>query len=148
MRESIVTAPLFNPDSEEEYPTDDVEMDNNESGTSYAENPIPEGNTTAGEVALFGPNYDNPLLKIKPLPWRAANTQERRNNTEMDTNESTGAGETVVLFRRNADNPLFKLGSKRPVEEEEEDRNRMAEERKNHIRVNVRAIRLCNNHVR
>jgi len=47
MKESIVTAPLFNPDSEDE---DDVEMNDNESDSIIS---VPQGNATAGEVVLF-----------------------------------------------------------------------------------------------
>ena len=141
MKESIVTGPLFSPDSDE----DDVDMDNDKSRTTNAENiaPVPQQNTTAGEVVLF--------CRMFPLPRSASNI---RNDTETDNNDgtshpegitlappqNTGAG-TVALFHRNLESPLFKLGSKRPAEEMEEERNQH-EERQNQMRVNVRAFRL------
>jgi hypothetical protein len=157
MKESIVTGAHVNPNSEEEYlEPDDVEMNNDESGTPYAENiaPVLPKNP---EVTLFHHISNNPLL-IGPLRWRASNTQEGRNDTEMEMDgashperiipvppQNTGAGAgTVALFRRNPDSPLFKLGSKRPAEENEEDRNRQDRERKYQMRVNVSAIQLCN----
>jgi len=118
--------PLFNPDSADE---DDVEMNDDESGTPYVENitPVPKGNATAGEVVLFRHISDNPLLKSGPFPQRASNIQEHRNDTEMDNNDGAshpesitaappqstdvGAG-TVALFHRNPDSPLFKHGTK------------------------------------
>ena len=157
MRESIVTGPLFNPDSEEEYlDPDDVEMKNDERGTPHAENDIAP---VAEQVAPFRYISNNPLLKIGPFPQRASRIQGRRNNIEPDNNDgtshpesltpawqqNTGAGAgTVVLFRRNPDCSLFKHGTKRPVEEDEQDRNRKDEERKNQVRINVRAIRVRN----
>ena len=154
MKENIFTVPLFNPDSEDE---DDVEMNDDKSGTIT---PVPQGNATAGEVVLFRHISHNPLLKFGPFPQRASNIQEGRDDTEMDNNDgashpesitpappqSTGVGAgTVALFHRNPGSPLFKHGTKRPVEEDEEDQNRKDEERKRQVRINVSAIRLCNN---
>jgi hypothetical protein len=138
MKESIVTGSLFSPDSDE----DDVEMDSNESRTTYAKNvaPAPEQNTAAGEAVLF--------RHIFPLPRSASNDTETDNNDSNSHPDSitpaspsnTGAG-TVALFHRNPESPLFKLGSKRPAEENEEERNQH-EERQNQMHVNVRAFRL------
>jgi hypothetical protein len=158
MRGSIVTGPLFSPDGEEEYlDPGDVEMDDDESDTPHAENNTPElpESTATGEVTLF-------RCISRPLPQYASNTQEHRNNMEMDNNDGNSHSEsimpappqntgacagTVVLFRQIPDSPLFKIGSKRPVDEDEEDRNRKEEERKHQVHINVRAIRLYNNRV-
>lgn len=119
-------------------------MDDDESDP-HAENitPVLPGSTATGEVIS------------RPLSQDASNTQEHRNNTEMDNSDgnsrpesimpappqNTGAGAgTVALFCQNSDSPPFKLRSKRPVDEDEEDRNQKEEEPKHQVRINVRAI--------
>jgi hypothetical protein len=157
MKESAVT------DSEDEYPdpTDDIEMDDDESVISHA------GNTTP--VPLFLPDFltselrnsdnspFNPPLEIRPLPRRASNTQERRNDpginddgtshqesiTPAPQQHTAASAGTVVLFRSNPDSPLFKVGNKRPAQDEDEGHRRQKDEK----RLHVRATQLCDTSV-
>jgi len=93
----------------------------------YAEHPISDN-----------PISDNPLLQFGPFPQHPSNIQERRNDTETDNNDgashpesitpappqSTGAGAgSIVLFSGNPESPLFKHGTKRPIEEDKQDRS-------------------------
>ena len=153
MKESTVNpSPLFDPNSEEEYldPTDDVEM-NNESDTSHAGDITP--------VPQFLPNLlPSEHREILPLPRHASNIQAHRTNMGMVSNDTlsimpvpqpnTAAHGTVVLFRRNPDSPLFKVGDKRPTQEEDEEHRKQKDERrKNQMHVNVRVIQLYDNFV-
>jgi hypothetical protein len=167
MEENAVNiAPLFNPDSEdecEEYldPTDDVEMDNNERSTSCARDgtPVPLSLPSSHLSENCDPLLDLPL-EIRPLPRRASNTQEHRHDMGIVDNNGTsgitlapqqntgGSVGTVVLFHRNPDSPLFKVGDKRPAQaENEEHRKQKDERRKNRMHISVRAIQLRDNFV-
>jgi len=160
--------PLFDPNSEDECPdpTDDMEMDDDENATAHAGNitPVPLSSPSSLPSELRNSNNSlfNPPLEIRPLPRRASNTQERRNDIGKDNdgtphqesttpalqqNTAASAG-AVVLFCHNPISPLFKVGDKRPAQgEDEEHRKQTQERRKNQMHVNVRAIQLCDNFV-
>ena len=148
MNESTInpwTVPQFNPDSEDEYQEvleeclvpNDVDMDNRESGTS--------------DMAVSFPftyrSSDN------PLPRRASNNQEPRNKDNDSTShpksimpapqQNSTAASGTIHFHRDPDGPLFNTGSKRRALEEDEENRNENEKRKNPMRVNVRAIQLC-----
>jgi hypothetical protein len=131
MTESTVNSvPPYTDSSEEEYleveenlgPTDDEEMDNHESGTFHS------------SLSFEHPNPDNLPESIMPAPQ-----------------QNTAASAAVVLFRRNPDNPLFKIGNKRPAQEEDEEHRKQKDEkrmRNNQRPAHVRAIQLCDDFVR
>lgn len=160
-------APLFNPDSEEECenhldPMDDVEMNDKESGTFRAredETPVLLSFTSS----LFSKDRD-PLLnlpfEIRPLPRRTSYAQDQRNKMERVDNNGTssitlapqhhasGSAGTVVLFHRNPDSPLFKVGDKRPAQAQDEEHRKQEDARRKHqAHVSVRAIQLRDNFV-
>jgi hypothetical protein len=133
---------------------EDVEMD--ESGTSQAGNITPVPQSLPSLLHSEHGNTDNPLLGIRPLPRSAF---KRRKDVEMDNNgtshpesilpgpqqNAAASAGTVVLFCRKPDSPLFKVGDKRPAQEDEEHRKQKDERHKNQVRINVRAIQLRNN---
>jgi hypothetical protein len=159
------TTPLFDRDSsEEEYldPTDDMEMDNDESGASHAGDITPVPLSLSTLLPSEHRDSDHPLLPIRPLPRRAFDTQERRSDIGMDNNSTShpdnitpapqpntaASAGTVVLFHRNPDSPLFKVGDKRPAQAgDEEHRKQKDQKHKSQTHVDVRAIQLCNNFV-
>ena len=141
MEESAVNpVPPDTENSEEEYqevqeyldPTGNVEMDNHERGTFLAGDITPAPLSLPSLLPSEHPNSNNPPESIMPAPQQ---------------NTAASAG-TVALFRRNLDSPLFKIGNKRPAQEEEDHRKQMDEKRKNQKRIFVRAIQLCDDFVR
>lgn len=120
MKESTVNPVPSNPDSEEEYQLEEYLTDDVEMDNDE------RGTFHAGDIT--------PVPLSMPAPQQ---------------NTAASAG-TVVLFHRNPDSPLFKVGNKRPAQEEGEDeehRKQKEEMRKNQMRVHVRAIQICNGFV-
>ena len=157
MKENTVNPdPHFNPDSsEDEYvealeeylvPRDDVEMENHESGTFHADiTPVPL--SLPSSLPFEHRNSDNPLFntrtEICPLP---RHTQEPRN----DDNDSTSRPENnMPATQQNtaADSPLFKVGNKRPAQEEEELHRKRNQTRTTPMHIHVRVIQFCDEFV-
>ena len=110
------------PDTEDEYlgviegylvPTDDVEMDSHESSTLRA--------------------FDT------QVPRNDNDSTSRPKSIMPATQQNTAASaENAVRFHPNSDSPVFNVRKKRPMEGDEEHRE------KNERRIHVRAIQLCN----
>jgi hypothetical protein len=105
-----------------------------------------EESRTVNPVPLFNPDSEQEDLEIEEY-------LDSREDMYVDDDESgtfpqpstAASSGTAFLFHRNPDSPLFRVGDKRPAQQEEDeaDRKQKEERRKNQMRAHVRAIQFC-----